>query len=357
MICEESQCLVVLHLAHGRKLPVSLTGGIPSVEVHAAASASELRCFHPLEAAWQGTGDKPKVFKKGTRPDQLSNGFMPIDLPCGQCIGCRLTNAQNWAFRCMHEGHDCRTSFITLTYDDDHLPFGGTLVPYHLECFWKRFRRRIEPIKIRYYAAGEYGSQCEDHGVENCPVCGPLQRPHYHAIIFGFDFPDKEYLTERDGYPVYTSDFLAMVWPYGIHEIGSLTYESAGYVARYCAKKRTGKGAADHYAKYIPGLDTWIELQPEFGRMSQGLGERFYEKYKDDIYPSDEVPIPGVGVYGKPGRYYDNIYTLTNPIEMVDIKLERERLFREFNEREQPSLASQEKVALAKSNQLKRALK
>lgn len=315
-----------------------------------------MRCFHPLEAAHKGVGDKPVIFRKGERPAFLADGYMPVDLRCGQCIGCRLTDAQDWMVRIMHEAKGHRACFITLTYDDEFLPYGKTLVPYHLELFWKRLRRRLEPIKIKYYACGEYGSTCEDHAIKDCPVCGPLQRPHYHAIIIGFDFPDKKDLTEREGYPVFTSDFLSSVWTVGIHEIGILSHESAGYVARYCTKKVTGKPAEEHYKRYLPGVDLFVDLQPEFGRMSNGLGQRWLSKHVTDVYPSDEVPVSGKGVLQKVPRYYDKIFERSNAIEMVDIKLERERLFLEHENREQPSLASREKVALAKNKMLTRSL-
>ena len=316
-----------------------------------------MRCFHPLEAAHKGIGDKPVIFRKGTRPATLSPGYMPLELRCGQCIGCRLTQSQDWMIRIMHESKGKPSCFVTLTYDDEFIPYGKTLVPYHLELFWKRLRRRLEPIKIKYYAAGEYGATCEDHNIENCPVCGPLQRPHYHAVIIGFDFPDKEYLTERDGYPVYTSKFLGALWPSGIHEVGVLSHESAGYVARYCTKKVTGKAAEDHYRRYLPGIDLWVDLEPEFGRMSNGLGEQWLLDSGKDVYPSDEVPVAGKGVVPRVPRYYDKIHTLNNPREMVDIKLERERLFLEFDSKPQPSLASQEIVAHAKNKMLIRKLK
>ena len=141
-------------------------------------------CFKPLEAAWQGKGDRPIIYKRGERPDPLPAGYEPINLPCRQCIGCKLERSRVWGARCMHEAcMHLANCWITLTYDDDWLPYGRTLVPEHLQKFFKRLRRRIEPQQIKYYACGEYGSQCEDHRIENCPMCGPLQRPHYHAVI------------------------------------------------------------------------------------------------------------------------------------------------------------------------------
>jgi len=86
-----------------------------------------------------------------------------------------------------------------------------------------------------FFHCGEYGSK--------------TGRPHYHACIFKYDFPDKVFYTERNGYKLFTSQILQDLWtdpsdglPYGYCSVGSLTFESAAYVARYILKKVNGKG-------------------------------------------------------------------------------------------------------------------
>lgn len=163
---------------------------------------------------------------------------------CRKCRPCRWYMTRQWALRCVLESrtHE-RNSFVNLTYSPEHLPKGdkfpgqGTLVVKHLQDFIKRLRRDLEyhdDMKIRYYAAGEYGEQ---NG-----------RAHYHILIFGYDFPDKKYWRKsKRGFRLYRSDRLEKLWRFGHAEVGELTYKTAGYVAGYIRKKVHGDLAEDYY--------------------------------------------------------------------------------------------------------------
>lgn len=319
-----------------------------------------MTCFHPIKG-WRSkypspSGKFPVVFKY----DPRSCGEQ-TNVECGQCRGCRLEKSRVWASRCMHEAqilyelYGVFSSFITLTYDEDHLPYGGTLVKYQLQNFFKRLRWHTQ-CKIRYYAAGEYGSKCPDHETEDCFICGPIQRPHYHAVLLGFEFPDKEKLGHRDGETVYRSDLLEKCWQFGSHEIGSCTFESCAYTARYIMKKRTGKDAEEHYVRVLPDM-TMVELEPEFAIMSTkpGLGNEWYQEYWKDLYPHDQCPIPGRGVFGTPPKYYDSLYALEHNDELEKIKEKRREAAIEAIENG-PSLQSRERVCKAKTDKLVRKL-
>lgn len=318
-----------------------------------------MTCYHPLDAAWiPGSGLKPVIYKKGRRPKELSGGYEEISLPCGQCIGCRLEKSRQWAARMVHEAqmHDWNC-FITLTYDDEHLPYGGSLCKDHIQNFFKKLRREIYPRRIKYYQCGEYGSTCPQHGVEDCYYCGPLQRPHHHAILFGFQFPDKQSIGDRDGQPVYTSELLGHCWPHGLHEIGNVTFESCAYVARYCMKKQTGDKAEDYYQKWDFALGKLIQVEPEYATMSlrPAIGKEWLEEYFDDVYPESELPIPGRGEYGSPPRYYDKVAESEYGLDFTEIKAERIRKAEESLEKG-PSLESREKVKKAQVGQLARSI-
>lgn len=259
----------------------------------------------------------------------------------------------------MHEAEmNDWNSFITLTYDDDHLPMHGTLVREHFQNFMKKLRREIYPRRVSYYMCGEYGSTCPYHGVEDCYFCGPLQRPHYHAILFGFQFPDKESIGDRDGQPVYTSEMLSHCWSKGLHEIGTVTFESCAYVARYIMKKQTGKKAADYYQKYDWATGQLHPVEPEYSTMSlkPAIGKGWLEEFHEDVYPEDDLPIPGRGVYGKPPRYYDHVYAEKWGCDLSEIKEKRIQAANESLENG-PSLESREKVKEAQVAQLARTLK
>ncbi len=175
-------------------------------------------CYTPLNA-W-ATKSANKDGKRGIvfSPKHGSN-WEPIALPCGQCIGCRISQSKNWAIRCVHEAslHEFNC-FVTLTYNESSLPTGGTLVKRDVQLFLKRLRKQFSGLTIRFYCCGEYG--------EN------LLRPHYHLILFGVDFPDKYLMSQsKAGIKIYRSPTLERLWTYGFSSIGNVTFESAAYGA------------------------------------------------------------------------------------------------------------------------------
>lgn len=287
-----------------------------------------MTCRSTLDAVSKPGGGKPQIYAKGKRPKNLAEGYEALQLPCRQCIGCKIDKSCRWAIRMMleanwlEEEHGLYSSFITLTYDDQHLPMHKSLVKDHLQKFIKKLRRRIEPHKISHYSVGEYGSQCQDHEIIECPSCGPLQRPHYHSIIFGWAFPDREMRGYRDGLPVYTSELLSKVWTFGGHEIGSCTFESCQYVAKYVTKKVTGRRAHDHYQRHIPETDQLVQIEPEFSHMSTrpAIARRWFQQYWWDCYPSDEIFIPGRYAMTKPPDYFDKLFEYQDPDLFAQIK-------------------------------------
>lgn len=211
-----------------------------------------------------------------------------IELPCGRCIGCLLERAKEWALRCIHEAqmHD-RNCFITLTYAPDHLPADLGLQKSHFQKFIRALRKG-EKIKVRYFMCGEYGAPSEQNGF--------IARPHYHCLLFGFDFPDKYLWRTENGNRIYRSETLEKYWTRGHSEIGSVTFESAGYVARYCLKKQHGETGKREYAVVdrATGEITDQQRQPPYVAMSlkPGIGESWYRKYKSDLFPHDYAIMP-----------------------------------------------------------------
>lgn len=275
-------------------------------------------CYYPLTGYRSKhrnpSGKRSIVFNK-------SEGYadMPIDVPCGQCTGCRLEHSRKWAVRCLHEAQMHEDNcFITLTYCDEKLPENNTLVKEHFQKFMKRVRRKYGK-KIKYYACGEYGEE--------------TQRPHYHACLFGLDFEDKILFKEQDGNRLYISDELQKLWTdpadkkeYGFCTIGEVNFETAAYVARYCMKKRKGKNWEEHYQKMNLETGELFMLQPEFPLMSRnpGIGKEWFEKYGEEVYPSDSVICRGHEM--KPPKYYDNLLEKDNPNKIEEIRALRNKL-------------------------------
>lgn len=258
-----------------------------------------MTCFYPIDA-WDRFGEI--VFhepKEETFPP-----FRKFQVPCGRCIGCRIDRSKDWALRCVLEASlHAENCFVTLTYDNDHLPENGSLVLEDLQKFIKRLRKKFPERIIRYYACGEYGSE--------------RSRPHYHLCLFGFDFPDKRVWSKGDtqGSFYYRSADLESLWRFGYSIIGEVTYESAAYVARYINKKILGD--KDLQDQIYQGR------KPEFSVMSRrpGIASNFFEHYQGDVFPKDFITMNGKRF--KPSRYFDKLYKKINEPEYIKLKEKR----------------------------------
>lgn len=270
-------------------------------------------CYHPV-TAWRSkqlnaNGNRPLVFVEAQGLDNSQ-----LEIPCGQCVGCRLDNARSWAIRLMHERHyHDLCCFLTLTYDAHNLPNPPSVDHRHFQLFMKRLRKyhhyaNPDAPKIKYYMCGEYG--------------GNTNRPHYHAIVFGLDFADKrKWKKGKRGDQIYTSEKLNELWGLGYCWIGSVTHQSAGYVARYCLKKVNGDRADEHYSIVNKDTGEIVLLNKEYMAASNGLGLAHFEEHHQQMYIRDscvvagnQVPVP---------KYYDRKLKAINPELLEDIKLRR----------------------------------
>lgn len=160
-------------------------------------------------------------------------------------------------------------------------------------------------------------------------MCGEygekLKRPHYHYLIFGWDFPDKQYeKTSLSGEKLYSSPALNLLWKYGKAWIGEVTYESCAYVASYVMKKLNGPMALEHYRRQDEaGNDYWLE--PEFNQMSRrpAIAQKWWEEFHQDVTVNDQIVRKNGGTM-RPPRYYDKLLQLMDPALMAVIKLRRE---------------------------------
>lgn len=306
-------------------------------------------CFHPItgykgKSVNKKTGKRAIVFKVGEAFTDL-----PVVIPCGRCHGCRLERSRQWAIRCVHEAslHE-ENAFITLTYDDAHLPSDGSLNKKHFQDFMKKYRRKLEPKKIRFYHCGEYGEE--------------LGRPHYHALIFGHDFEDKELYTEKKGNRLYISEKLNNIWENGACLIGEVTFDSAAYVARYIMKKITGDKAEEHYKTIDIGSGEITDLVPEYTTMSRGgkgghgIGHGWYEKWKAEVYPDDFIVINGRKM--KPPDYYKKFFQKEAPEKyVVHSKIVKEKNRKHKKDQTPARLMEREECSKAKMKLRERDLK
>lgn len=246
-------------------------------------------------------------------------------VPCGQCVECRLRYARHWAVRLMHEAslHE-ENCFATLTYDGEHVPGDGGLRVGDFQRFLKRTRLHFEPRRVRFFHCGEYGEE--------------MGRPHYHAILFGVDFADKVPRAVRGGNQVWASGALDSLWGNGLTELGSVTFESAQYVARYVMKKVRGRGAAEHYGGRAP----------EYVTMSRrpGIGAGWYERYSEEVERLGTVAMRGAELL--PPRFYDE--RLRARDEGAFEAMKRERVVRSARYVSERELRAREAILEAKVN-------
>lgn len=234
-----------------------------------------MACYHPIPAFQDTVGGGVTLHP----PIADTN----LQLPCGTCLGCRTSHATAWARRAQHEASMWEhNAFLTLTYDDEHLPSDGGLRPDDLSSFIKRLRARhsrvhtppgkrirkkyrgmvrhllCDPVGgLRYLGSGEYG---ETYG-----------RPHYHLILFNCGFNDLT-LVAKD---LYESALVKKLWTAGSHKIGTVTGASANYVAQYTLKN-VGTIAVTPDGEILQNAFFRVSTRP-------AIGTKFISKYKNDL--------------------------------------------------------------------------
>lgn len=213
----------------------------------------------------------------------------------------------------MHEASlHSENCFVTLTYRDEDLPPGGSLVKGDHQKFMKRLRKRYSGARISYFMCGEYGDRDG--------------RPHFHFILFGHDFLDKEEWTKSGPHWLYRSAELEELWPFGHSWIGSVTLDSCAYVARYVLKKVNGDLALDRYVQDID-LDTGecTYLEPEYVSMSRrpAIGLGWYEAFSSDCQ-KDFLTMDGTW-YNVPS-YYDRQLERRDPDALARVKRKRKEV-------------------------------
>lgn len=275
-----------------------------------------MRCTSPRKVGFMSDGKTLCWSEK-----KYSKEFPPFQIPCGKCIACRLENARQTAVRCVHEASMYeKNSFITLTYSEENLKSDRLIyadfqkfikdLRYHefqklldqqfpdtpqkqQRILWSQLSKELrkdlyDKIQIGVFVTGEYG----DRG----------KRPHWHAIIFNWRPDDLHYKSDNHrGDKVYNSATLERLWPHGFCEIGSVTFESAGYVARYASKK------------LVHGRDGTHNYTPISRRScKKAIGKKWIETYWEDIFKQGELILPNGAKSGIP-RYYEKWFKKEHP--------------------------------------------
>lgn len=273
-------------------------------------------CANSLNCCEKYCTYKCDRFKRRFDDDDRSTYYFDfINIPCGQCIGCRLEYSRQWACRMMLElPYSSSSYFITLTYDDEHVPesefldnesgellYHKTLCKRDLQLFNKRLRKHYGE-GIRFYACGEYGSNSF--------------RPHYHSIYFNLPISDLEFfMRSPSGFNYYRSKTIDKLWNKGYTLICDVTFETCAYVSRYVTKKVNGAKKSDFER---------LGIQPEFSLMSRrpGIGRRWFDEHGRDAFKTYIITVStsNGGLRFKPPSYYDRLYDGLEPLRMAEIK-------------------------------------
>lgn len=255
-----------------------------------------MRCTSPRTVGFKDDG---KTISWS--PKQYSKEYATFQLPCGKCIECRLDYARQWAIRCVHEAQMHKNNvFLTLTYSDENLK-SPKLIYADFQKFMKKLRK-TQDTPMGVFVTGEYGEK--------------NKRPHWHAIIFNYYPPDSLYAyTNARGDKLHTSTQIDKLWPHGKHDFGEVTMQSAGYVARYAAKK------------LVHGNDGEHEYEPISKKSSKhAIGKRWLEKYYADVFNTGRLVLADGTSVGIP-RYYEKWLKENKPQDWIryvtDVKLDK----------------------------------
>lgn len=247
--------------------------------------------------------------------------------------------------------------FVTLTYAPGAVPPNNSLQHRDFQLFMKRLRKHFSgksrscnlpptkdgKINIRFFMCGEYGE-------EN-------QRPHYHACLFGVDFRSDRVHAGKSGSGsvFYDSPTLSMLWGLGRVSVQDLCNETASYCARYVMKKALGVDAETAY-DVVTADGEVVRKRPEYAAMSlkPGIGARWLERFRDDVYPHDYVVQRGAK--RRPPKYYDRLHARSGALSVDDVELSRFTRGREHaDDNTEERLRVREQVHLARVKTLKRA--
>lgn len=275
-----------------------------------------MRCSHPYPVGFKADG-KTIAWS----PKQRSKEYATFQLPCGKCLECRLEYARSWAIRCVHEAQmHPKNCFITLTYEKLE---SDKLIYSHFQDFMKRLREHVyENAVDKTFGEGHWKSLSkkqkkefrEKHKFEStrlgCFVTGEYgdkeKRPHWHAIIFNWEPSDAKFKRSNErGDKIYESATLTKIWGKGLVEYGAVTLHSAGYCARYAAKK------------LVHGNDQEHDFHPISKKSNKhAIGKKWLEQFWPDVFNHGEVVLKD-GTSMPIPRYYEKWLKENKPTEWL----------------------------------------
>lgn len=196
-----------------------------------------------------------------------------IYVPCGKCAWCRRQKRNEWCLRFQVEQDDnLFTSFVTLTYSDDHLPFNidestGEVKYVASKTDIQKFIKRLRKAgyKFKYFLVSELGPK--------------NLRPHYHALFFSNDITLDNAINDK--------------WEKGFTTCLPATAGAMRYVTKYILK---GNDRDDNFML--------CSKRPAIGSsyIKQRKALQCYRKTDDGTY-NFLFPAPGGNLLPMPSYY------------------------------------------------------
>lgn len=263
-----------------------------------------MACTAPIRVYTAAESGRVRIWKR-TEKAYWVEPYTGQTIPCGTCILCREEQARQQAIRITHEAaQHLDNSFVTLTYNDKHLPEHGSLNYEDLVKFWKRVRKNTG--KLRYYAVGEYGDL--------------NRRPHYHACVFGKAFTEGRIIVQKEPHLLWECPWLTKAWDMGRVTIGALNFQTARYTASYVTKKLRSK---QKYVRVDKETGELIPLIQPKAFMSRNLAKAWWNQWGKQVIENDYVVIDGKKQ--KPPKAYDKWLKEKDEKKMIEIKETRRK--------------------------------
>lgn len=194
------------------------------------------------------------------------NRYRMIKVPCGHCLNCLIKKQTQIEFLAKKElletyKNGKSASFVTLTYDDNHLPLNEegfyTLKRKDVQDFLKRMRRNMEyhkrKVDFKILYCGEYGDGSHSTTKTGISTC----RPHYHLVFIGLGPQEVKYYTRK-------------LWRFGLCDIGPLGAGGIRYLCKYMTKAIPDKD--------VKQLRDTAKVQNPFFYHSIGLAKTWIDK-------------------------------------------------------------------------------
>lgn len=228
-----------------------------------------MKCADPTLCYIDSKGKR--IFRSFSYYKKRQGYFLPEDhlvFSCGKCLICRKKKAYELACKCvLHSSLYKENCFLTLTYDEKRKGYHNEFQYEDIQKFKKRLRiyvSRTKNQRIEIFNVHEYGKN---------------GKKHWHLVVFGFDFNDKETIPGGNAdSPYKTSKTLQKIWTHGHVSVGDVTEASAMYTAQYMEKD---------FKNYYVGTKKKSHSQ------HSGIGRPYFEKYYKQILSLGYIPING----------------------------------------------------------------